>query len=126
MPRLVRVNLPQHQALNELVVGLSRPPRSLTYPPGVYLRALRARMRMCQAQLSRRTGVSQGDISRIERGKVDPRLGTLRRLFDGLFCDLLLLPRARKRPTDALGEIEAARPDYGHERCPWKGQNILK
>ncbi len=83
-------------------------------------------MRMSQQKLSIRCGIDQAEISRIERGGTSPRLDTLRRLFDGLFCDLLILPRPRKRPTDALGEIEAYRRYYGHERCPWKGQNILK
>ena len=36
---------------------------------------------MTQRELSRRTGVAQPTIARIERGLVDPRVGTLDRLL---------------------------------------------
>ncbi len=39
---------------------------------------------LTQKQLSKATGISQGDISRLEKGKGNPSLKTLRRLADGL------------------------------------------
>lgn len=124
MPRLTRVPLPHRQALNELVVTLAHPPKAMTYPPGVYLRALRAYMRMSQRELARLSGFGQAQICRIERGRVDPGVDTLRRLFDALFCDMLVLPRPRKRPGDALGEMDAVRADWRNaEHSPWSPKN---
>ena len=65
---------------------------------------------MSQAQLSRRCGVPQPHIAILESGKIDARLSTLRRLFDAMFCDLLIVPRPRKRPSDVLAERELERP----------------
>lgn len=41
----------------------------------------RRRAGITQRELSRRTGVAQPTIARIERGLVDPRIGTLHRLL---------------------------------------------
>lgn len=78
----------------------------------VYLRAMRSALRMSQAQLARRAGIPQAHIARLEAGRFDPRLSTLKRLFDVLFCDLLVLPRPRKRPGDVLAERIVERPDW--------------
>ena len=59
--------------------------------------------------LSRRSGVPQAHIARIEAGAPSVQLATLRRLFNAMFCDLLVLPLARKRPSDALAERELER-----------------
>lgn len=122
MPRLTRVPLPQRQALNQVASLLRDPPSSMKHPPAVYLRALRAILRMSQRQLSIRTGVEQAEICRIERGRIEPRLKTLVRLFDGLFCDVLLLPRPRKRLADPLAEIETHPRRYDVARSPWKAK----
>lgn len=74
------------------------------------MRALRSALRMSQAQLSRRCGVPQAHIARLEAGSVDVQLATLRRLFDAMFCDLLILPLPRQRPGDALAERELEKP----------------
>lgn len=68
---------------------------------------------MSQAQLARRSGVAQAHIARLEVGAIDPKLATMQRLFDAMFCDLLILPRPRKRPGDALAEQELEKQD-GH------------
>lgn len=39
---------------------------------------------LTQKQLSERTGISQADISRIERGTANPSLHTLQRLAEGM------------------------------------------
>lgn len=41
-------------------------------------------------------------IARLESGKIDLRLSTLTRLFDAMFCDALVLPRARLLPGEAI------------------------
>ena len=44
----------------------------------------RAETGLTQKQLSERTGISQADISRIERGTANPSLHTLQRLAEGM------------------------------------------
>ena len=39
---------------------------------------------LTQKQLSERTGITQGDISRLENGNANPSLRTLRRLAEGM------------------------------------------
>ena len=50
---------------------------------------------LTQKELSERTGIAQGDISRIEKGNANPSMRTLQRLADGM--DMILkiefLPR---------------------------------
>lgn len=50
----------------------------------------RERRGMTQAMLSEATGVSQADISRIESGKANPSVKTLKRLAKGLGCRLVI------------------------------------
>jgi transcriptional regulator with XRE-family HTH domain len=112
MGRRTRVSLVHRRALNQALLYTGRSPEQARLVPAVYLRALRSALRMSQAQLARRSGVAQHHIALVESRAVDPRLGTLRRLFDALYCDLLVLPRARKRPSDALAEREVERPSW--------------
>lgn len=119
MPSLTKVPLVHRLALNELVVRLSRPPKAMTYPPAAYLRALRAYMRMSQRQLASRTGLGQAQICRIERGRLDPGLASWRKLFDALFCDLLIVPRPRRRPGEALGERLTSGDPFRDRDSPW-------
>ncbi|MBI2385790.1 MAG: helix-turn-helix transcriptional regulator [Elusimicrobia bacterium] len=116
MPRLSRGSVVQLQAINESIRYAGHAPKAATHPPGFYLRALRGKMRMSQAQLARRSGVDQGQIARIELGKVEAELKTLRKLFDALFCDLLVIPKPRQHLGDALAarNAEWERPDHGH------------
>lgn len=123
MPRLTRVPLPQRQALNQVLTLLRDPPSSMSHPPAYYIRALRAILRMSQRRLSARSGVQQAEICRIERGRIDPRVRTLRKLYTALFCDFLTLPRPLKRPGDALAEIETHPRFDWVERSPWKPKN---
>ena len=39
---------------------------------------------MTQKELSERTGIAQGDISKLERGNANPSIRTLQRLADGM------------------------------------------
>lgn len=52
---------------------------------------------LTQQQLSERTGIAQGDISKLERGSANPSIRTLQRLADGM--DMMLkiefLPKAK-------------------------------
>ena len=52
-----------------------------------------------QKQLSEKTGIAQGDISKIEKGEANPSLKTLKRLASGMDMRLNLQfePMARRR-----------------------------
>ena len=56
--------------------------------------ALRERAGLTQAELAERTGIDQGDISRIERGATSPTARTLQRIADALDADVRLVARA--------------------------------
>jgi DNA-binding XRE family transcriptional regulator len=55
---------------------------------GARIRAVRESAGLSQLELSRRSGVAQESLSRIETGLRDPRLGTLRRLAQGMGLSL--------------------------------------
>ena len=116
MPRLSRGSLVQLQTINELIVFIRRAPKAAGHSPAFYLKAVRGKLRMSQAQLARRSGIDQGQIARIELCRVNPDLTTLRTLFDALFCDLLVIPKPRQELGDALAErnAERKRPSHRH------------
>ena len=47
---------------------------------------------LTQAELAERCGIDQGDVSRIERGSVNPTARTLQRLADALDAKLQFVP----------------------------------
>jgi DNA-binding XRE family transcriptional regulator len=55
---------------------------------GARIRAVRESVSLSQLELSRRTGIAQESLSRIETGRRDPRLGTLQRLARGMGLSL--------------------------------------
>jgi ribosome-binding protein aMBF1 (putative translation factor) len=57
---------------------------------------LREKHGLTQIQLAERSGIDQGDISRIERGSAMPNEKTLIRIADALSADLMLVPRSEK------------------------------
>ena len=48
----------------------------------------RASMHMTQKELSRRTGIAQSEISKLENGTRNPSVNLLKRLADGMDMDL--------------------------------------
>lgn len=63
--------------------------------PGDSIRERRIELGWTQAALSKRTGIPQAEISRIENGRIDARWSTIRRLFEALVDDAE--PRRRTR-----------------------------
>lgn len=55
---------------------------------GARFRSVREEAGLSQLELSRRSGLAQESLSRIETGRSDPRLGTLRRLARGMDLSL--------------------------------------
>lgn len=90
-----------------------------------------------QAELAKRTGIPQADISRIENGRLDARWSTIRRISTalatteqprrrrlangGTVTDVPVAPRARWQPKQRTAEIaDEALPSFAHNesiRC---------
>ena len=68
---------------------------------GDWIRLLRNRLRMTQVELAHRAHITQPNLAAIESGKVDPQVGTLRRIYEGLGCELNLEPLLHK-PLEEL------------------------
>lgn len=64
--------------------------------PGTLIKMIRKQIGMPQEVLARKAKVPQSTISRIEKGKGDPSLATLRRVLQALECELVILPILRK------------------------------
>lgn len=62
------------------------------------LRNLRKRFRLTQKELAQKAGVSQSLIARIENKTVDPRLSTVRRIFNAITS----IQRERKKAKDVM------------------------
>lgn len=69
---------------------------------GEWIRALRGYLRMTQRDLAQRADISQPHLAGIETGKIDPQVSTLRRIYEGLLCDLIIEPRPRKSLQELL------------------------
>jgi transcriptional regulator with XRE-family HTH domain len=67
---------------------------------------LREKHGLTQAQLADRSGIDQGDISRIERGATSPTARTLQRIADALGADVRLVERASTVLDESLDRIE--------------------
>lgn len=63
---------------------------------GLALRRMRMRRGLKQRELAKLTRLPQSHISDLERGKVDIQVGTLRRIYERLGFQLLIVPRAHK------------------------------
>lgn len=64
---------------------------------GDNLREARERLGLTQEQISDRSGVQAGEVSRIERGKRDPKVSTLEKLAAAVEVEPAELLRQRKR-----------------------------
>lgn len=62
------------------------------------LRNLRKRFRLTQKELAKKAGVSQSLIARIENKSVDPRLSTVRRIFNAITS----IQREQKKARDVM------------------------
>ncbi len=61
--------------------------------PGRMVRDARHRAKLTQRELAAKAGIPQETIARIERGRVDPRVGTLDRLLEACGYGLESMPR---------------------------------
>ncbi|MBI4056988.1 MAG: helix-turn-helix domain-containing protein [Elusimicrobia bacterium] len=72
--------------------------------PHVVIRNIRNTLHMTQAQLARRAEMPQSHLAKIETGKVDVQLSTLRRILRALNCEAVFLPKFHKAPQEVLRE----------------------
>ncbi|MFI5346823.1 MAG: helix-turn-helix domain-containing protein [Elusimicrobiota bacterium] len=119
MRSVTEVSIADFRAFNQALIAAGKVPARARMRPEAAVRALRSALRMSQSQLAGRSGVPKQHISRIEAGRHSPRLDTLRRLFDAMFCDLLVLPAARVRPREAVARRRTERP------VPWRYRRRL-
>ena len=68
---------------------------------GDWIRIVRTYLRMTQMELAERAGVPQSHLVAIESGKIDPRVSTLKRIYEAMSCRLSLEPK----PVEPIGEI---------------------
>lgn len=64
------------------------------YRIAVQVMDLREKHGLTQIQLAQRCGISQADISRIERGSTSPTTRTLQRIADALDAEVRLVARS--------------------------------
>lgn len=67
-----------------------------------WIRILRGYLRMTQMELAKRSNISQPHLAAIESGRIDPQISTVRRIYEGLSCDLVVEPRPRKPLNQVL------------------------
>ncbi len=91
------------------------------------LKAARQERNLSQRSLSRKTGIQQTQISRIESGQADLRVSTLVELARSLDLEVVLIPRAflpavnsiiqKKSDNDsgAMGQVPAYRLGSGDD-----------
>ena len=99
--RRKRLNLLDDMSLSRLDRSMEP---SIGEPPSAaeWIQILRLYLRMTQAELAKRAKVTQPHLVGIESGKVDPKISTLKRIFQALSCDLLIEPRPKKPIREVL------------------------
>ena len=90
--------------------------------PAQYVRALRAYLKMSQADLARLSGISQANIARVEAERKGVRLATIFRLLDAMECDMLVLPLPRRRLGDIVWERDPNKEKPGK---PWVDPDLI-
>jgi predicted DNA-binding mobile mystery protein A len=102
MARKSRPKILEEIALSS-VANLEQEKKRLWDPRhGDWIRIIRNALRMSQAELAQRAGVNQANLAHIEKGKTDPRLSTLTKIFDALSCNVLVEPRPRRPLNEVL------------------------
>jgi len=76
------------------------------YAVGAALAGARRARHLTQTELARQSGVTQADISRIERGQLTPTTPTMLKLIEAMHGQLaVIIP-----PLDAGGELSQRKP----------------
>lgn len=78
-------------------LGKAVPPSWASLAGHELIRTLRIMLGMTQAQLGRRCHKPQSYIALLEQGKVDCKMGTFQKICQALLCDVLIIPKPRKK-----------------------------
>jgi len=84
------------------------------------IRRMRIRAGLTQKELAERAGVSQSLIARIERGSVDPRLSTLRRILSALEDAMKGRVRAKDVMHSPVITVQARDPIEKAAQLMWR------
>jgi len=98
-----RLTITDDMALSSLRAQSKKAGSAIEYQPAphAWIRIFRTYLRMPQAELADRAKVSQSHLAGIENGKYDPRIGTVKKIFAALGCDIVVRPEPKK-PVEAL------------------------
>lgn len=100
-----RLPITAGKILDRLVMyGMKVPAGVESLPFYHIIKMLRHGLGMSQVQLAKRAGLAQSHLAEIELGHVDLQLSTLRKIFQALYCDTLVLPKFKKRPEIIIAE----------------------
>ncbi len=94
MPRSYEDISAARRARLDTSAGAAREVFERTYNIAMQIVALRESAGLTQVELAERTGISQADISRIERGATSPTAKTLQRIADALGAEVRLVEKA--------------------------------
>src|SRR5579883_1378175 len=92
MPKLSGIKLAHWRALKRAQIPGELPSQELRLSPAQWVKTLRVSYHISQRRLAELSGITQSQIALIEKGLCEPQLDTLRRVFDALYCDLVVLP----------------------------------
>jgi predicted transcriptional regulator len=88
-------------------------------------RKLRLDRNLTQKELAKRAGVSQSLIARIEAGRIDPRLSTVRKILDALKGevkikaeDIMRTPIISVKPEDTVARASKLMEKHGISQMP--------
>ncbi|HSX12200.1 MAG TPA: helix-turn-helix transcriptional regulator [Rhabdochlamydiaceae bacterium] len=77
------------------------------------IKMIRIQLGMSQKVLSKRSGIPQAAISRIEKGKKNVAIDTLNKILKALYCDLVMVPLLLE-PIDSIRKKQAKKKAEKH------------
>lgn len=80
--------------INHAAIIMQQVMRGMTI--GHFIKCMRQNLKMSQQVLARRSGIPQSMISNVESDRKEPTIAALRKILDGLSCDLVLAPVQRE------------------------------
>jgi len=96
-------------------------------PTASSIKKKRNELSMTQSELAKRASVSQPLIARIESGDVDPRLSTIKKIYEAfeevenesiLVKDVMNYPVIHILPTDSVTRAASIMEEYGFSQIP--------
>lgn len=105
----IRRDMGPEMAEQLLALGKTGPAEFQKWPPAMMFQHLRCRLRFSQAELARKAGLTQSQVSRIESG-ADCLLSTWARAYAALGFELKLMPSSNESVEELERRAEEGRP----------------